>query len=217
MAIKDKIISDIELELTRGKPSDDLEIGREQIDYWISIERDRIVRDYLERYKRDSGELDPFYITRTECLDVSLYNINCPYGDCPKEITATIPFDVLSLSGDDGIETVRLNNGRNVARVDLNDLEIIDAMRFSKPSINNPVYYRNGRQLYFRGLPEKFIRKGKITIFAVKSIEGETILDTDEFPISEDLIPTLTDDVLERGLRELTAQFEDLHNDGTQA
>ena len=71
---KGQLISDIELRLTKGKPSDDIAIYRNQIAYWLDIERDNILTDILSDSIKKGNDIDPFYVESDLCLSLSISN-----------------------------------------------------------------------------------------------------------------------------------------------
>ena len=215
-----KLISDIELRLTRGKVSDDFEVPKRQIAFWIDEIRDAVVSEYLNEAVKRGAPVDPFYITREECKLIATEDVPCieDEDDCWERKIATLSGTPLFLIGDEGMIHVTNNVGEEIHRVEHDDLNILRNMRLSRPSQSKLVYHREGQDLVIDGLSRNYGGRPKIRVAFVRSIRNWALADTDDYPLSDNLVPTLLDAVEEVAIRELAEEisFEDDINDGTQ-
>ena len=219
MVTRSKIISDIELRLTRGKVSDDFEVSRRQIAFWVDEGRDEVVQLYLNSLVNKRKAIDPFYIEREDCKLIATEDVPCIDGDddCWERKIATMVGTPLYLMGDKGLIHVTNNVGKEIHRVEHDDLNILQHMRLSKPSQRSFVYHREKLSLIIDGLSRNFSDMPKIRVAYVRSIRNWDIADTAEYPISDSLVPELVDRIEETARREIAeASFEDNINDGIQ-
>lgn len=199
---KEQLISDLELRLTAGKPSDDVEIPRPLLATWLDQARATVI----QAESKQTGEISPSAYTRLECQSVALETPECVYGDCFVNVYLTIPTP-LSLAHDRGVQ-VSFTNGRTVHKIPSpQSYSIFKNLRFGKPEIG---YYRVGDRLYIFG--QKINHNHKFTVHLVLA-NTQTIDDTDTYPIPEHLIPMILQSAEEIGLRMLQVQ-QDINNDG---
>lgn len=215
-----KLISDIELRLTSGKVSDDFEVSKRQIAFWIDEVRDAVVEEYLNEAVKRGAPIDPFYIEREECLLVSAEDVPCidDADDCWERKLATMTGVPLFLIGDEGMVHVTNHVGEEIHRVLHDDLWILSRMRLSKPSQGKLVYHREGQNIIIDGIPANNKGYTKIRIAYVRSIRDWSLSDSDEYPLSDNLVPDVLNAVEEIAIRELDPRFgiDDRINDGTQ-
>lgn len=220
MVTRGKIISDIELRLTRGKVSDDFELSRRQIAFWVDEGRDEVVQLYLNTLAKKNVPIDPFFISREECKLVSTEDVPCidNEDDCwERKITAMVGTP-LYLHKDKGMILVTNSVGEEIHMVTHTDLQVLKHMRLSRPSQSKLVYHREGLDLIIDGLSKNYSDMPKIRVAYVRSIRNWDILDTEEYPISDSLVPELIDRIEEIARKELSKEgSEDVINDGTQA
>jgi hypothetical protein len=214
---KNKILSDIELRLTKGKPSDDHNVVRRQLSYLVDIERDLLVSERLKRTLEKSkyGNVDPFYISSDLCLKPSKLSDLC--ADCPGKYRYAIELtrDVISLNRDAGLVRVVDNYGKNVTISSETRIKIARNLPFSKPSKSNQVLYRENRYLIIEGLDEFAVDYFTYDAFYVPKAEGQNVGDDDNYPIEDELIGELTNRVIASALRQQIQGVGDVENDGT--
>jgi len=215
-----KLISDMELRLTRGKVSDDFEVSKRQIAFWIDEYRDAVVEEYLNEAVKRGAPIDPFYISREECILVATEDVPCidDEDNCWERKIATMSGTPLFLIGDEGMIHVTNSVGEELHRIEHDDLQVLKSMRLSRPGQKKLVYHREDQNLIVDGLSANYNGLPKIRVAFVRSIRGWDIADTEEFPLSDNLAPALLDAVEDVARRELNGEwsFEDTTNDGTQ-
>lgn len=217
MAInKDTIISDIELRLTKGKPSDDIAIYRNQISHWIDITRDGIVTSLITSLVMNGEEIDPFYIDSDLCLSPVAVDDDCI--DCPNKLRFYIETtrDILSLPGERGIIRITDNNGKDVSVFSENEINFLRNMPFSKPTKGRQSAYREGsRRIFIEKLDELSLEYFEYDVFYIPKMVGSNIDESENYPIAEEDLSELIESVVEIGLRQINLGIADIENDGT--
>jgi len=219
MAITRKeIIDDIELRLSKGKPSDDLDIVRRQIAYWIDLERDLMVQEKLSDIvgpRGDKGNIDPFYIKDDLCLEPAKLADTC--SDCPRKdrFHITLTRDVMWLPGDRGIVRITDDRGVNLTYTTEKNIETMRSLPFAAPTKQKQVAYREERNIFIEVISEVGIDFFEYDVYYIPKAEGQGISDTADYPLEEELVPELTERVLVKALRQQGEGVGDLENDGT--
>lgn len=222
---KNEAISDIELRLTRGKPSDDLELSRDLIEHWLDTVRDSLVADRLDRLAQAGEPIPEIYIKKLTCNVAESENIAC-VDDCDQRYTFTLTdtsvtpnvlYKTLDVIGHRGIVRVTTQGGKILIPSSPIAADCMSFLRFSKPSRQNMMFYKEGDEIFIIGLTEQLSKSTKFNVYFVQSNAFETLGDDDEVPIEGRMEAALLDAVEEIGLRLLAGEYEDLQNDGTQA
>ena len=121
-----------------------------------------------------------------------------------------LPTSVMSLSNDEGIISVYMQNGKEVKRYNLTDRVRYKSLRFGKPSENVPTYTRLGEELRFEGGNESWRERGSVSILLVP----ENVEDLDSlYPIDSSVVPQVLQMAEEIGRRALSIP-QDLNDDG---
>lgn len=214
MKTKGALISDIELRLSRGKPSNDFEIERSQIAHWLDISRDEVVAQKLNTQIASDEDIDPFYIEKIGEYTAELES-EVPLF-CTKRHVFTIDADILSLLEDRGIDRIVTTGGKILIQSTFDQIEYLQHLWFSKPSNENMMWYREGKKFFVHGLSDITSKKIKFKVFGVKSNVGESLTDDDTYPVSDDIIDMVIEKAEQIGLRELYGELEDRSNDGNQ-
>jgi len=215
---KGQLISDIENRLTRGKPSDDLELSRSQIGFWLDSERDFLVSQYLDKKIKSKEPIDPYYITGIDkCLSLSTEEDECDTEDCQYRYYITLTQDVLSLVGDRGVMRINDQNGNILIYSNKDDMDVFQYLSFAKPSRKRQFSYREGLRIYIEKIKPEMVKYLTYDVFYVPAYSGFEIEEDEDYIISSHLIPELLTRVEEIAWRQMLGQFEDLHSDGKQA
>lgn len=212
MATKSKLISDIELRLTGGSPTDDTNVNRRQIGHLLDSFRDTLVEEELRRYKFDPKRIDYSILEQeqfteyseedTEHNDEVLYYI-------------TLTNKPLDLDNDRGIVRVLGVDNQIINKMQVADLGVVDHLRWSKPSEDNLVYMPKGDIVYIKGLSTSLFTDYPITVYYVRSYIKSPIADTETFKIPDALLAPLLDEV-ENVLRRQHQIEVDEINDGLE-
>lgn len=214
MATKDQAISDVVLRLTGGKPSDDLELERLQVAFWISMAHDLVLKKYLESKINKGESIDPSFIKKDGAKELFT---ELDYGatEGQTRLFINLSKEPLDLFDDSGVVRVLTNDGQRVDKTDLDNLDMITQMEFCKPSVENLVYYREGKRLFILGVPLAMKDSVYISAWYVPKEDLECLADTDELNISPDLLTAVLDVAEEIGRRQIFGP-QDLANDGEQ-
>jgi hypothetical protein len=214
MATKSELISDVELRLTKGKPSDDLELERDQIGHWIDVVRDEIVSDFVQSAYKRGDTISSEYIKKEACISFSEETDSCVEN---QRKFITLANAVLNLPDDKGIVKIYTNNYEVVYPTFLEELDMVRDMPFSAPTDEMYIYHREGpSKLVVSGINNNPVTAPSFIVFYIIGAVNSNIPETSEYPIGNDLTSLLLDRVEEIGRRQLYASVEDLENDSEQ-
>lgn len=209
MPTASQLISDIELRLSKGVITDDFQVDRRQILFWLNQSREELMKAYID--SEGSSELESF-LSKVECVPISSEDDECI--KCGSKFYIELPTSVSSLPNDIGVYRVETQAGTTIKKISPSEVSRIKHSRFGKPSPTKMYYYRVKNTLHIEGGGKIFLNGGKVTLYVISydvSIENEN----DEYPISSFLVARLLDLVEERGRRQL-GMPEDLVEDGKQ-
>lgn len=208
MASIGKMISDIELRLYGGKPSDDAEIDHRQIRFWLDEVNKGLITEYI-----DKNGIPPEILRKIECLEVKHSDKDC--GACMSNYYIELPknkdgstMSILTLQNDGGIIEL-LKGNKPIYRLNSpTEIRIKTKMRFAN---NESYFYRIADKIFLYGGIYPSYCKLDLTI---ASIDSTDLADDDNFPTAEALEPLILAEVEKIGLRELNSRY-DTQNDGT--
>lgn len=208
---RDEMVSDLELRLSRWKPSDDFELPRNLISHWVDLARNELVQSQIEDDIEKGKDIDKRY----------LKTIN---GLRPAEETGTVNLDqglryfidlgeeVMNLPDDVGVWRVSTNTGRLLAKQEFQDYDIICKLHFSKPSLELPSYYREGTKLFIEGLNAGLVNRAYYNVSIIPSSFSDSEF-SDELILAPDMERLVAELAEEIGLRNLRISA-DIDNDG---
>ena len=205
------LISDVELRLTKGNVSDDFQVDRRQIRFWLDIIRSELI----EEKERVSGmqELSDF-VRLYECVDIDERKVDCG-GECNDKVyEVALPVSVSQLRHDLGVYRVETSGGKTIHRTRITERNRIRNLKFAFPNNSRIIYHRVKDTLVIEGGTNNFKENGKVNLYLIP--EDTSGFDEDEeYPIDASLIPMLLDRAETIGRRELGSP-EDVENDGKQ-
>lgn len=217
---REQLISDIILRVTRGKPSDDLELEFSQVAFWIDLLLPGLIKKTLEDKIKKGEMIDPLYLTVEECVDARIKDSSC--RECQNNVYFDLCDEPLSLSQDRGIVKFSIENtladGSDwVDLVSASEVDTLFKLRFSKPSLKNIKAHRVGKRIYLHGLTSDtyFIPKFNITYIAKPSVL-EDLDDDDELKIGEELLAILAEEIEKIARRQMYSSAEDEENNARQ-
>lgn len=194
------IVSDLELRLSKSKPSQDLDITYEQMAYWIDQARDMVTKDYVDKSKT----VDSSLIMRLENLPS--YDVN---GDLFVDL-GLIPLDIRN---NGAIVYVEDDSGNFLHGSSQANRKFLSKMSFTKPSACTVVYTLNGSSLMINGGSGN-----PLTTYNVGLVHSEVSRvkePDDKYYIAPSTLQMVIELAEEIGLRELNGQgFYDITNDG---
>lgn len=204
--LKGDIISDIELRLTRGKPSDDFETDRRQIAFWMDTIRVQMLVFWIEK-----NDIPPQALTHFDCQVATSNTPTCVVGNCYTKRYITIS-PVLQLEDDKGVYRVALQGGKEIDRYRTSaEQDIVKHIRLAKPTNNHPAWYRIDDKLYLLGT----LPNANVQLDLVLSDTG-TVTDTQNYPLPDELTNVLIERAVKKGLQQISQGVLDLTNDGKQ-
>lgn len=210
--LKSKLIDDIILRVTKGKPSDDLELEREQVAHLVDIEGDKLLREFLNEFAGNRLKPPDFYYKREVCKKPIKEEIDC-VDDCGSRITFELSQEPINLLGSLEVGRVQTNKGIEVLKTTPGNIGWIKDLPFAKPTKDNLVYYREGRRLIIEGYSPKNILLSEFLVWYIPGFAGSQ--ENDSINISDDLVSDLTIKVEEIVRRQMSL-VDDLENDGVQ-
>jgi hypothetical protein len=214
---KQELVSDIELRVTRGKPSDELEIEQDQIVHWLEVAANSVVADYLNKKIRSKKAIPPEYIQKVLAIQLAQETAPSNIDDGIRHYLDFSSYNVMPLEKDRGIVRVATLSGKRVNSVEEEDHNMLEGLYFSKPARENLLWYREGDEIFIEGYGDQIVSAVKMNVYYVPVIDISSLADTAEVKMTDDVVAIVLDVVEDMALRQLGADFEDLQNDGTQA
>lgn len=211
MAKIGELISDTELRVTKGNVSDDFQIDRRQIRFWLDIVRAQLIQ---EKERAEGMQELADFVKVYECEPIKERNIKCADECSGKRYEVKLPVSVSELRNDLGVYRVETLSGNTVHRIRLSEKARVFKLKFAQPSKFRAVYWRIGDTLTIEGGTDNFKENGKVHLFLIPE-DTSDLSEEEEYPIDASLIPILLDRVEEIARREMGTP-EDLENDGKQ-
>ena len=210
---KSQLISDIILRITKGKPSDDLELEPRQVAFWLTLVRDALVKEYLDRKGEAGLQPDDFFVKK-EAYKQLLVEQYPDIDDENERMYINLSCSPLEIYGDRGVVRVATSEGSWVKKAKLSTIDFIKNMEFSAPSVKNLVYYRDGqKKVIIDGVPQSMKDSVSIYVWYVPRIDIEQLDDDDDVIIPNELIGIVQDEVEKIARRQMFG-FADTENDG---
>jgi hypothetical protein len=213
---KAELISDIILRITKGKPSDDLELEPRQIAYWANLILPGLVAKTVNEQVRSNAQVDPAYIIEENCLPLEEVVTSCD-SECkgfPFKVVLT--YQPMYVIGDKGMLFVETSEGEIVHKISTDQLFLIKHLQFAKPQLGNLVYNRVKQTLYIGGLDLEADEELSVNVKYIPRQDINALADTDQIYIGDDILDLLSDLVEEKARRQMLNSPEDLENNGKQ-
>lgn len=217
--IKSKLIGDVELQLTQGAPSQDLELEQGQIAFWLTQELNTLKSQEISQLLKQGKQVPPYYITREACKQLTEEVTACvdDTDDGTKQrYYFALSNDVLDVEEDQGIVQVLTAELEEVFKGTLAMLPMFSQMRYTKPNGPILIWSRQGDLIYIEGFLESDIDFNKIIVFYVQKQDLVAMGDTDTVLISDKLLPVLVERVVEIGKIQLYGSTADVTNNAKQ-
>ncbi len=213
MATKNQLVSDIILRIYKGKPSDDGELEPKQVAFWISMVLEGMVKDNLDALVESGQYIPDFYVIKETCRQIQEEAYDCIEED-DERLYIDLRKPVYEIQGDRGIIRIITNEGTAVNKARLSTIDDVSNMEFSKPTIRNLVYYRDGkRRVIVLGIPRELKNVVELIVWYVPHTDIECFDDDDELPISPELIEEIQLRVEDLARRQMYGTA-DIENDG---
>lgn len=212
--IREDVISQVELNISAFKPSDDLEVGEEAIGFIVDKYRDAVLQDRLNKDLAEGKKIDPFYTQFLPGLEVVEETYPHNVSDVRRIVKLTVP--VLSLSNDSGIVRVLTDSNQEVRKSHPMDVWVFDKLAFSSPSDGVLYYHREGENLILTGIEELYESIDYVMALVVPAMSENTHANKDNYLLDGALVDMVVDMATDEIRQSLGRRIEDYNNDGVQ-
>lgn len=195
------LVGDLELRLSKAKPSDELDIQYSQMAYWIDMARDEYTKEYIKEEKR----IDESLIMEIDGL--------VPYAIQDK---VYIGMDIVPLEIKNGGGVIHLydSDGNFLNKHSLSNKKFMNKLRFAKASACTIVYSLTGTAIMIEGGSSDLLNK-TYSIALVPSELSRIKNPQDRMYIAPSTVKAILEIAEEIGLREISQGIYDTDNDGT--
>lgn len=217
MATKQQLIDDIILRVSKGKPSDDIELEPKQVAFWIDMILNSLVKQTLDaKIKKGDDSIDPAYICYERLVPLKEgsqdYNGRFYISLCDQPINLYRDRGVIRVA----TEPTETEQGAGVDKMKMEEIDNLRALKHAKPSLKNLKYHRVKEKLYFYGLTEDTYQLVTFLVAYVPTTKAlEDLEDTDTIYVADDILPLIAEEV-EKIARRQEQSDEDLANDSQQ-
>ena len=204
--IKDKLISDLELRLSKFKPHIDLDINRSLLEFWIDSSRDPLVYQKIigERRIKGRNTIAQEFIDEESLLSPTLNAVSGKYVITPTN-------GIMQLPNDDGIvQIINKTNSYVLTKTDYDEVSMLGDLLYAKPSITKMFWYRDTKgHIIIEGADATTVAEVLILKY-VRANWGEDTIITAVYPITSDLIDPLLDAAEAKGIKTLQYGMTDV-------
>lgn len=207
-----KMISDVELRLYGGKPSDDSTIQRKQIRFWLDVVNADLLTEWIRA--KNQGIPPQNIIQKFDCISIKTDSPVC-YGGCITNYYIELPKNniggylyPLNLPLDKGIN--QLMQGERPIYPVQTPAEIRSKLKI-RFNVETSYYYRVREKLFL--LNGVFPDFSKLTLYMAAS-DSTGLTEDDEFPSLPDIENLILSEAEKIGKREMGMKM-DLLNNGT--
>lgn len=211
--IKKQLVDDIILRVTKGAPSDDLELEPSQIALWFDLIAKTAVTDYLNKQIEDRLTIDPIYILIEDNKTAVAEDVTM-LEDCEDRVYFTLLKTPINLINDSGIVRVITEEGFPINNIPIEELDTISKLTFGKPSRENLLYTRIDNKIYVHGLKKKHVGILTFSVAYIPTVDLSALADNDTVKISDNLLAVISEAVEKMALKELYQIDPDIVNDG---
>jgi len=211
---KENLISDVILQLTQGAPTDDIQIEESQIASWATDYLNDLVKRECVAESKKGKSIPPVYITRETGLELTEEAI-ADLDDKNQRMYLTLSGEVLDLPSDSGVVKVLDYDLNLIYKTSTENIEILDSLRFARATSENPLFYREGKNIFIKGFNTADLEFNEFIVHYVKKQDVMAMDDEDELLVTDQLVNVLTDLLVERGKTELYGSQSDPESDGT--
>ena len=213
MAVTKKMfIDDIILRVTKGAPSDDLELEPSQIAYWIDMVAKTAIPQELNKAINNKEAIQSVYIEIEDNKVATVENVTM-LSDNDDRCYITVSKPILNLVNDYGIVRIITEEGKHLDHVPIEYLDIINNLTFSRPNKNNLLYSRVGEKLYIHGLNPKHVAIVKFSVYYIAAIDIFSMADNDVLKISDALLAIIGESVETMAMKQIGSVDPDVQND----
>lgn len=213
MPTKAQVISDIEASLHQGAPSNSAETEWEQLAFWASYELNQLVATECNSKVAKGEMIPPLYIKRT-AIEIPEAEANADVEDEDERAFITLDVEILTLNKDAGCVQVLTDEYDELKKTDIATIQQFKKLRFSRPTIENPLYYRVDDKIFIEGFEASELPFSKLFVDYVPKQDLTTLADADEVLVSDLIMPELINRCIQRGKLMLYGTQPDQSNNG---
>lgn len=200
MLTQEYIVSDLELRLSKSKPSNETDITYEQMAYWVDEARDFITKEYVDKSK----SIDESLVLKLDGLP--------PY-EVDDQIYVDLGIIPLDIKNNRGILYVENEDGEFLLGGSSSNRKYLNKMAFTKPSACTVVYSLSGSSILIEGGEEAL--NSTYNIGVVHSELSRQKLPTDRYYVAPSTLEAIIQLAESIGLRELNGRsYYDITQDG---
>lgn len=219
MKTKGELISDLELRFTEGKPSDDLELERDQIAHWLDLAANSLLSDNLSKQIARNGDINPLYISVSSYRGASEEGLSDVISSNERYFVDISDLETLPLRGfsrDYGVVRIHDETNKQLVNITYDDSDFYKHLEFACSADDNIQWYRESSKIYLDGVSINNSTYKKFRVFYIPPIDSSSLSDSVAYPIGSDILPMIVDIAEEIGRREFNQNIIDLENDGKQ-
>jgi len=219
MKTKGELVSDLELRFTESRPSDDLELERDQLAHWLDLSANSLLSDYLSKQLVRKEDINPFYITPSTYIGASEEGLADVISTNERYYISISSLNILPIRGfsrDYGVVRVHDETNKQLVNITYDDASFYKYLEFACAKDDNIQWYRENTKIYLDGVNINNATFKKFRLFYIAPIDSSSLSDTDDYPLNDDLLPMVVDIAEELGRRQFLKPIVDLENDGQQ-
>ena len=197
MIIKDKLISDLELRLSKFKPHEDLKINRSLLAYWIDSSRDSLV---IQKIAQDLGArkiIDASFIDK-EVLTVAVDAESGKYVLTPTNGIIQLP------EGRGIVQIIDISGDYALIKTDYDEKDVVDNLRYAAPALTRLFWYQDHNDNIVLH-PADVTTTQNFLLRYVRADWGSDTTNNLAYPISSDLIEILGETAFKKAILTLQA------------
>lgn len=206
MVLKDKLISDLEMRLSKFKPHSDLDINRSLLEFWIDSSRDPLVYQKIvgERRPKQRNTIAQELIDEEAGLNVTVDANSGKYVITPTN-------QIMQLPNDDGIvQILNVTEGYPLIKTDYDEVDMMQYLLYAKPSDTRLFWYRDFQGNIIIEGADIGTQAEDLLLKYVRANWGEDTATTEVYPITSDLIDPLLDAAEAKGVKALQYGMTDV-------
>jgi hypothetical protein len=178
---KAELISDIEIRLSRAKPSDDMEINQSLINFWIDNAANAVLSDHIESLLSRNEDIPAVYVTANRQNSISKETPEPADEQGIRYYVNISDLDVLEISSNHGIVRVTNSGGSVLTPAKYQDIRAMDGLWFSRANKDNMMWYKEDKKIFIDGVTAELYNKIKIDVFYIPSINTSSLADNEDY------------------------------------
>jgi hypothetical protein len=208
------LISDVILRCYQGEISDDARLSRSQVMHWLVTNRDQIVKEYLDSLIKGGKPLDTYYATRQTGMTTTSEDLPDTEEE-DERIYIQLTYTPMSLMNDMGVFRVISEDGVMVDRARSESIDWVKDLKWGKPSVKRPVYYRDDKKVILEGLNYDNLDT-TYTVYYFPTATSQSLTESSDLLIGDSLIDILLSKVEVMAKEEILKTESDVQNDGQE-